>query len=140
MSEVSGRFKAKFMYPETNQEGQTPYLRMVFGILQEDVNGEWEDLAGVPNSIASYTYWLKKEQRDGAKMSSYEYSKLRFKKDWGIELDAHPTLDALRDALRDTEKVLIIEEDSESDFHKVKWINNPGGKKREGMVDLQNIL
>ena len=142
MSEVAGLFKSKVLSVSTNQEGKTPSVAIAFELLEEKVGEVFESLAGVPESRAWFTYFLKKEKGETAKMSSYEYSKLRFKKDWGFELEG--TIEEISDKIVGQERVLVIEADMTSDFnekhHKIKWINHVAGQKREGQVDLSSIL
>ena len=142
MSEVAGLFKAKVISVNTNQEGKAPSVTVGFELLEEKVGEVFEVLAGVPESRAWHSYFLKKEKSDGAKMSSYEYNKLRFKKDWGFELEG--SIEDLSEKMVGQERVLVIEQDMTTDFaekhHKIKWINHLSGQKREGQVDLSSIL
>ena len=141
MSSLEGKFKAKVIYPEVSQAGAAkPYLQVLFGLKEQYVNDDWVTLEDSAAGIATQTYWLSKVNTNpDAKMTPNEYSRMRFKKDFGFEIDKYPNLEELREALRDVEKVLILEED-DSSFHKIKYVNSLGGKVKEGMEDLLNVL
>lgn len=81
-------------------------------------------------------------------MSSYEYSQLKFAETWGFNMSDCESVDVLSAKLKETSDhmVLVIEEDEQSSFHKIQWINNPnysGGSaksKKPGLAELQELL
>lgn len=145
MSELSGKFKGELVKWETTQNLEKPFIRVVFKLKEkwdEQVEAweEVEDDLDTPSVFCSKSYWLQKEAKYAdSKMSPFEYSKNSFRSSFGFELTKYKTLIALNDATRGVEKIIILEADSEK-YHTIKYINNFGGKVKEGMVELSDLL
>ena len=139
MSTLEGDFKAKFMYAETSKkDSTTPYVRAVFGLLAQNVDGEWVQL-DIENTIASYTYWMGKDTPEWSDETSLERSQKLFKKHWDRELSDFTDVDQIREAFRDVEKSLKLKADA-SDFHKVQYINNLSNRKKEDHAELADLF
>lgn len=145
MSEVEGKFKAKAIKFETTTDPELPFLRCLFILTDQwsELDQEWEsivDRVEESERFCSHTYWLQKVAKSkDAKMSPLEFAKMSFKSAWGFELGAYPELADLNNAIRDKEKILILE-NSEGKYHKIKYVNSLSGKVKEGMVDLGSML
>ena len=91
---------------------------------------------------------LNKEKREGAKMSAFEVSKASFKKAWGFDMTDCESIEDMSGKLKavSDHMILVLEEDVDSTFHKIKWINNPtysGGpakSKKTGLAELQELF
>jgi len=148
MSELAGKFKAKTIKWETTTDETTPYMRVVFKLTEQwdEETSEWLTIESpVPGDegitqFCGYTYWLQKQAKSpNAKCTPLEYSQDVFKKAWGFEMSKFETLDELNDATRDKEKIVILQAD-EDKYHNVKYVNNLGGKIKEGMLSLSHLL
>lgn len=150
MSELDGKFKAKFVKFETSTKGQAPCMRAVFKLTDQWIESDWESLQSPiegddsVNMFCSYTYWLNKEKKYAdSKCSPFEFSESVFESAYGFKLTKYRSLAALNEKLSGVEKILILErdvDDKESPHHTVKYVNNLAGKTREGMVDLGDLL
>lgn len=144
MSALEGKFKSELMYFETSKEGAKPNIRAIFKLKEEylEATDEWIPLVGIENTIASKTYWLNKTKfKESDEQTTFEKTVERFEKDYGGNLTLYKSVDELKEAFGGAKKVLVLEAD-ESDFHKVKWVNNLNGprKVKEGLASLQSLL
>lgn len=144
MSALEGKFKSELMYFETSKEGATPHIRAVFKLKEEyfEATDDWNPLVGIENTIASKTYWLNKTKfKESDEQTTFEKTLERFEKDFGGNLTLYKSVDELKETFGGAKKVLVLEAD-ESDFHKVKWVNNLNGprKVKEGLASLQSLL
>tara|TARA_R100001244_G_scaffold5731_1_gene6885 strand:+ start:3387 stop:3836 length:450 start_codon:yes stop_codon:yes gene_type:complete len=149
MSQLAGKFKAKVLYPEPSKSGApSPYLQVLFKLTHQLVGEDWEEIPEESQDLASYTYWTRKEKREGAKMSAFEVSKASFKKAWGFDMTDCESIEDMSGKLKavSDHMILVLEEDVDSNFHKIKWINNPtysGGpakSKKTGLAELQELF
>jgi len=142
MSEVSGKFKAEIVKFETSQQdADSPYIKVLFKMKDEWDGEEWSSLSEVTDTWVSQLYSLRKTKKNPeAKDTAYNVSVRRFKKDFGVDLtQGDHSVETLGETLSGKEKVLILEEDLETKYHKIKWINNLSSKK-EGQATLQSLL
>lgn len=153
MSQLAGQFKASVLYPETSPSGHvnkngepSPYLKVLFKLTHQKVGDQWDEIPEESQDLASYTYWLKKTKNPGAKMSAFEVSVNGFKNAWGFDMTDCENLEVLTEKIKGVadHMVLVLEEDDNPDFHKIKWINNPNGgsgkSKKEGLAELQELF
>lgn len=145
MSAIEGSFKAKVFKVETTTDELKPFVKVSFLLTDEyiresqDYPGVWEPLTNPQGVFASKVYSLSKVVKPGKTMSGYEHTKNRWLKDYGFEWGQFKSLDALSSKMVGMERILVLESD-DSQYHTIKWINNIGGKIKEGMIDLQKLL
>ena len=154
MSSLAGKFKASVIYPEASPSGRvdkegnaSPYLKVLFKLTHQLVGESWDEIPEESQDLASYTYWTKKTKKPGGKMSAFEVSVASFKKAWGFDMTDCESMEVLTDKIKGVSDhmILVLEED-DSDYHKIKWINNPnytggsGKSKKEGLAELQELF
>ena len=126
MSNLSGNFKATVKSLETSPPEDTSksWIKVSF-LLTHEWDGVMEDWSELNDQQwANQMYSLNKTAKNpDAKMTPYEVTVKKWKNDYGFDLFSVDTIEALREKVVGQEKKLILEPD-DSDFHKIKWINN----------------